>query len=227
MSIHTFRTGLLAAGLVLASVSIGSAATQPAAPAMHDAILQVEHEWAHITYQVKDDDQKERMMNTLAEEAAKVVSNFPGRAEPLVWQAIVASSQARCAGAFSALGHAKQARKLLEDAGAIDFKTLGGAVPTSLGTIDFMVPGFPLGFGDNDKARQYFKQAMQINPNGLDANYFYGDFLYHEGEYRLASQVLKHALEAPVDPERPVWDSGRRAEAKALLQKVDDELASN
>ena len=47
-----------------------------------------------------------------------------------------------------------------------------------------------------------------LDPNGLDANYFYGDFLIKRGEIDKAKAVLAHALEAPPDPARPVWDAG-------------------
>jgi hypothetical protein len=34
--------------------------------------------------------------------------------------------------------------------------------------------------------------------------------------------VLTHALSAPHDSNRPVWDVGRRAEVRALLAKFDN-----
>ena len=53
------------------------------------------------------------------------------------------------------------------------------------------------------------------------------DFLMEQGEYAKARQVLNHGLAAPVTPERPVWDAGRRSEIRTLLAKADEELAGN
>ena len=37
---------------------------------------------------------------------------------------------------------------------------LDAGAPTSLGVLYYRVPGFPFGFGDNDKARQLLAQAV-------------------------------------------------------------------
>lgn len=189
-------------------------------------LQRIEAEWARITYQVTKSDDQDKQMRALAADATAVAARYPGRAEPLIWQGIVASSEAKYAGTFGALGFAKQARDFFEQAGRIDYRAVDGAVPTSLGALYYLVPGFPLGFGDSGKARQYLEQGVQISPNGLDANFFYGDFLYDQGEYGKASAVLKRALSTPSDPQRPVWDAGRRAEIRTLLAKVDKKLAS-
>lgn len=219
------RSTMPVLGLAALLLSSGPALAASAA-SMQSELHGIAQQWAHITYQLKDDDAKEEQMRSLADVTDKVVAEFPDRAEPLIWAGIVASSEARYAGAFSALHFAKQSRDLLEKAGRIDFRALDGGVPTSLGALYYMVPGFPIGFGDNDKARRYLEQAVEMSPNGLDSNMLYGDFLYHEGEYNKAAEALKRGLTAPVNPDRPVWDAGRRAEIQALLKKVNEKLAS-
>jgi tetratricopeptide (TPR) repeat protein len=190
-------------------------------------ISHIEHEWARIVFQVSNSDEQDREMRALCDAAARVVARYPGRAEPLVWDGIVTSSEAQYAGTFSALGYAKDARALFEKAGRIDYRAVNGAVPTSLGALYYLVPGFPFGFGDDSVARQYLEQGVQISPNGLDANFFYGDFLFRQGEYSKAAAALRHALAAPHDPERPIWDAGRRGQIRTLLAKVEQKLASN
>lgn len=212
-----------AAALTAQASCAGAAENQ----AMNGAIMDVAHKWAHIMYQMEDEDGREAQLKSLVAMTDKMVGDYPGRAEPLIWDSVVTSSEARFANPFSALGLAKRAREMLEQAGRIDYHALDGAVPTSLGTLYFMVPGFPIGFGDNDKARQYLEEAVAISPNGLDANFFYGDFLYREKEYGNAAAALKRALGAPADRARPVWDAGRRAEARDILKKIDAEIASN
>ena len=64
------------------------------------------------------------------------------------------------------------------------------------------------------------KQALAIDPDGLDANYFYGDYLLDQGDKAGARAYLLKALRAPHDGSRPVWDAGRRREVRALLAKA-------
>ncbi len=203
-----------------------AAAAMPHEAAMTVELHRIEVEWARITYQVGDRDAQYREMRSLAGVVAELVKRYPGRAEPLIWQGIVTSSEAEYAGLVSALGFAEEARDLFERAGRIDYRAVDGAVPTSLGALYYLVPGFPFGFGDDDKARQYLEQGVQIAPNGLHANYYYGDFLYRQGEYGKAAAVLRHALEAPADPRQPVADAGRRAEIRAVLAKAQQKQAS-
>jgi Tfp pilus assembly protein PilF len=47
------------------------------------------------------------------------------------------------------------------------------------------------------KAVEYLKQGLAINPDGIDANFFYGDYLYRNGDLQGAEQYLRKALPAP------------------------------
>lgn len=100
---------------------------------------------------------------------------WPERAEPLVWEGIVLASWAGAKGGLGALKLAKQARDQLLRAEQIDPSALNGSVYTSLGSLYYQVPGWPLGFGDDDKAREYLEKALTMNPDGIDPNFFYGD----------------------------------------------------
>ena len=82
------------------------------------------------------------------------------------------------------------------------------------------MPGFPVGFGDHDKARKLLKKALEINPNGIDPNFFYGEYLLETGHAAEAVSYLERALAAPSRPGRQVADTGRREEARVLLEKA-------
>jgi Tfp pilus assembly protein PilF len=86
------------------------------------------------------------------------------------------------------------------------------------------VPGWPIGFGDNDKAEKNLKQALSLNPNGIDSNFFYGDFLLQNGRYDEAKAYLERALQAPARPGRELADAGRRQEIKAVLAQVQEKM---
>ena len=186
-----------------------------------DGILAIQHQWEHIHYQLTEGKQ-EAAFPQLEANADALIKAYPGRAEPLVWKAIILSTHAGVKGGLSALSMVRQARDLLEQAQKIDPDTLNGSIFTTLGSLYYQVPGWPLGYGDDKKAESFLKKALQINPNGIDANYFYGDFLYRKGKYSEALSVLEKAMHAPDRPSRPLADQGRRKEIQAVIAKIKD-----
>lgn len=198
---------------------------EPAQPSpLEQDIHTLQQEWAHIKYELRDEDEQEMQMEALAAKAAYVSAAYPNAAEAKIWEAIILSSQAGIKGGLGALSLVEKARDLLLVAEKINPNALDGSIYTSLGSLYYQVPGWPLGFGDNDKARAYLEQARAINPDGIDPNYFYGDFLLQEGDYAKAVQILEHALQAPARPGRPVADEGRRQEIYISLEKAKRKL---
>lgn len=177
--------------------------------------------WAHVNYEIKDPRAEAIEAQALAARAGDLARRYPKRAEPLAWQALILLSEADARHNMRSLELARAAKRLLERAAKIDPNAIGqGSIYANLGSLYAQVPGFPLGFGDPGKARAYFDKAQSANPQGLDANYFYGDFLYHEGDRTRAIQVLEKALSAPPRPGRELADRGRKWEAAELLTRI-------
>jgi len=187
-------------------------------------LLSIQQAWAHVNYETPAGDARAKAFDALEKRAGRFARQNPQRAEALIWEAIIESSYAGAKGGLGALGLAKEARGNLEDALKIDPAALDGSAYTSLGTLYYKVPGFPIGFGDADKARKLLTRALELNPNGIDPNYFYGEFLYEEGEYAQALQYLEKAARAAPRPGRELADEGRRAEIAALRAKVQAKL---
>ena len=134
------------------------------------------------------------------------------------------STWAGAKGGLGALGLVKQAKAELEKAIELEPQALDGSAYTSLASLYYQVPGWPIGFGDEDKAEALFHQALALNPNGIDPNYFDGDFLLRQKRYGEARAALEKALAAPDRAGREVADAGRRDEARALLAQVKEKL---
>jgi tetratricopeptide (TPR) repeat protein len=197
------------------------AAVAPVGAASLDAdLLNIQQTWARINYSTAPADQKATEFGQLATKAAALAASQPGRAEPMVWHGIALSSQAGAKGGLVALSLAKQARGVLESSLKIDATALSGSAHTSLGTLYHKVPGFPVGFGDDKKARKHLETALKLNPAGIDPNFFYAEFLLDKGETALAIKHLKIAQAATSRPSRETADAGRRQEIAALLGKV-------
>lgn len=190
---------------------------------LNPEVISVRDDWAKIKYQMPENERVEALKN-LAERAHVISQSEPEAPEPLIWEAIVLATLAGEDGGLSALSKVKQARTLLEKAEKIDPNSLQGSVYTSLGSLYYQVPGWPIGFGNDDKANEYLQKALAINPDGIDSNYFYGDYLMDQGKYQEAITAFEKALNAPARPDRPVADAGRRKEASDAIAKAKQNL---
>ena len=183
----------------------------------------LQERWAEINYQLPKAE-REKAFASLSQQAQKAVAAEPKAAELHIWHGIILSTYAGAKGGLGALGLVKQAKASLEQGLALDPKALSGSAYTSLGSLYYQVPGWPIGFGDDEKAEAMLKQALAINPDGIDPNYFYGDYLARAKRFTEARAALEKALQAPPRPMRLSADAGRKAEIQALLNTVNTEL---
>jgi tetratricopeptide (TPR) repeat protein len=205
---------------LIALLALAALAAAPLARAgVDDDVRQLQRDWEEIKYRKPKADQ-EKAYEALSQAAGTVRTKYADRAEPEIWYGIIVASYAGAKGGLGALSLAKDAKQALERALAIDPKALAGSAYTSLGSLYYQVPGWPIGFGDDKKARELLETALVVNPDGIDPNFFYGDFLYRKGDYTGARKALDRALQAPPRPDRPLADEGRRREIEELLVKI-------
>ncbi len=209
--------------LIVAALFTASMVLSGTSHAIGEAAQTLQAGWDIVKYQTPDKD-KEKAYEQLAKQAKDLVALHPNDAEVLTWEAIILSSYAGEKGGLGALGLVKQAKAELEKAEKIDPKVLNGAVYTTLGSLYYQVPGWPLGFGDDDKAESYLKKGLALAPNDIDANYFYGDFLLDDGRYAEAIPVLEKALAAAPRAGRDVADSGRKQEIQHKLDAAKSKI---
>ncbi len=216
----SFKKTLRASAFALLVAVVPAVAHASDDPQMDAQVQRINNEWARIKYQVKSRDAQTQQLAGLEKQAALVAAKYPGKAEPLLWQGIVTSEEASVASTFKQLGLAKAARAILQRAYAIDPRGAHGGVAMSLGVLYYKVPGWPIAFGDTTKAKSFLQASLAADPNGMDANWFYGDYLAAQGQKVAAKSYLQKALRTPADPSRPVWDAGRRGEIRSLLAKL-------
>lgn len=203
-------TALLGAAALLSS---------PAFAGVEEDVTRLQHEWENVKYRTMPAEQ-EKGFERLVSEADKVVSQNPNRAEALIWHGIIEASHAGAKGGLGALKLVTNAKRDFEQALEIDPNALAGSAYTSLGSLYYQVPGWPIGFGDDKKALEFLKKGLAANPDGIDPNFFYGDFLFRAGDLDNAEQVLRKALQAAPRKGRKVADEGRRKEITELLEKI-------
>ena len=199
--------------LLLATPLLGQAA------GVDDAVQELQQGWEAVRYQAPANE-REKRFEALAARARALSQAHPGKAETLIWEGIIVSSLAGEKGGLGALPLVKQAKGLYEQAIQIDGKALDGSAYNSLGVLYYKVPGWPIGFGDKKQARELLQKALAINPQGIDPNFFYGEFLLENDKAETALPYLQKALQAPDRPGRALADKGRREEVRQLMQKA-------
>ena len=221
---HLFKTMLL----LFISINLSMFSQQSIAEASGDNhLLNIQQQWAKVNYQLVADEQ-ERGFEQLLMQIESLVKRQPENANNLVWLGIIQSSFAGAKGGLGALSLAKSAKisfeKSLEKSLKIDDKTLQSSAYASLGTLYHQVPGWPIGFGDDDIAIAMLEKAILLNEDGIDSNYFYAKFWFEERKYAKAKKYLMKAQQAPARATRPLADESRHKEIHQLMVKVDKKL---
>lgn len=183
-------------------------------------VLALQKQWAEVNYQIEGKDQISAFERLIIDADAVVVAN-PKQAAPLIWRGIIKSTLAGKKGGLGALGLAKAAKKDLEKSITLDATAMQGSALTSLGTLYLNVPGWPVGFGSDKKAEKFLLKAIAINPDGIDTNYFYADFLMAKKRNQEAATYFRKAQNAAPRLNRPLADSGRQKEIATALESIN------
>jgi len=217
-----FRLRTFAGAIGACTLAFAAVAT---AGDLSPQVAAVRDRWAVVNYDLPKP-QREAAFEALSRQAAAARASQPKDADALIWEGIVLSSFAGERGGLGALKLAKAAKADFEQAIRLDPAALDGSAYVSLAVLYHQVPGWPLGFGDDDKAQDLFNHGLQASPDGIDANYFYGQYLLDKGDWKGAAAALRKAVDAPARPGRERADQGRRREAAALLARAQDKLAA-
>jgi tetratricopeptide (TPR) repeat protein len=183
------------------------------------SLASIESQWAKIYYQTPKTQQEQAYQQLLAKTDG-LSKEFPDAAEPIFWQGVIKATYADQQDPISALQAINEARDLLTKAITIDPKTMDGSAYVTLATLYYMVPGWPVAFGDNNKAKEMFRKALEINPNGIDTNYFYGEFLASNNELKEAEKYFEIATKAPIRSEQDLADTKLKEEAIMALKNI-------
>lgn len=207
----TWLGGVLLAGS-LVGTSLQAADNEP--------YLAFQQRWAEAQYQQQGDAQ-EQALASLADEVRAASAARPDDLPLKTWAGIIIGSYAGAKGGLGALSLAEEAKADYEAVIAKDASVLKGSALTSLGVLYYKVPGWPLGFGDEERAAFMLQRGLKLNPDGIDSNYFYADFLVNQGKKEEAKSYLLKAKSAASRPGREIADAGRQREIAVLQEKLE------
>jgi tetratricopeptide (TPR) repeat protein len=193
---------------------------------LNDSLQRIESEWASIYYSMPKQKRGPEYCRLL-DKTINLSRQHPNNAEPIIWEAIVKATNADHQDAVSALKAIHEARDLLLKAIQINPQAMSGSAYVTLGTLFYMAPKWPIGFGDETTAEKMLQTALKINPNGIDSNYFYGDFLLANNRLNEAEKYFKRAIAVPARAEQIYADNRLKEDAKLALQNTKERKISS
>ncbi len=189
--------------------------------------IELAQRWDAIKYQITQKDDRIVAYETLIADAKTMAAADNNSPAPKVWAAITLATLAGEVGAMGgALDKVTEAKALLETALKQNpNREVEASIHTTLGSLYYQVPGWPIGFGDEDKAVKHLKKALELSPQSLAANFWMGSYLLGETRKREeAGQYFIKAIAAPARAGRARADKGRKAEAAEILAKIEKKL---
>ena len=198
---------------------------QSFAESLNDSLQRIESEWASIYYSTPKQKQGPAY-SELLDKTIHLSRQHPNKAEPIIWEAIVKATNADHQDAVSALESIHDARDLLLKAIEINPQAMDGSAYVTLGTLYYMAPKWPIGFGDEETAQKMLQTALKINPNGIESNYFYGDFLLSNNNFNEAEKYFKRAIAIPARAEQFYADNQLKEQARIALKNTHESRIS-
>lgn len=194
------------------------------AESLKDSLKNIEMEWAKAYYEQPKHKQKAEYP-VLLDKMQQLSKIDPNDAGVLYWTALIKASYAAHQNPVDALEAINEVRDLLNKAIAINPKVMSGAAYVVLGTLYDKAPQWPISFGDDAMAKKMLETALQISPEGIESNYFYGEFLLNHDDIQAAETYFKKALAAPVRSEQPYPDNQIKHKAEIMLANIKEQTS--
>lgn len=169
-------------------------------------------------YQTSSTEEQIANYNKCQETAISLSNTYKQAAEPIIMQARCLASSIKLAGSPD-LKKLKQAKKLFEQAIKLDPNAFSGSTYASLATLYAKAPGWPIAFGDKDKAEEYFQEALKISADDMDTNFFYAEYLAENGQEEEALKYYNLAKSSKAK-ENKIADEGRKKEIETAIKKL-------
>ena len=134
----------------------------------------------------------------IADQALSLDANDIGG---LYWKAAAMGKLAKDTGILNALRMIRPMERMLLKVVALDEKYEDAGGHRALGRMYHKLPGFPISFGNNQKALTHLKRAHELFPKDIITRAFYAEVLYDEGRKEEARKHADFVLATPIDEE--------------------------
>ncbi len=181
---------------------------------------ELENNWAKIRYQVPVN-QRLSAFETLLISLNHAPLACLKTAEYQIVEAMIKGAMIKQQSSLIAIKKINQIKRLLDKATRNKPSAMNGQGWTLLGLLYDKAPGWPFSIGDDDKAKNAYLKGLEYNPDGIDANFYYGDFLRRKGLKQQAREYLLKASQATQQIGREIAHQGRISDVQRALAKLD------
>lgn len=197
-------------------------AIKPAYAGFDEELSTLQQHWANARYQVHGEDRK-KQLEKLVVEADSFVKKYNDKADGHLWAGVIRGSLAEAINGMGALSIVKEAKTNLEKSIELDAKAEDSYALGVLGLMYAKVPGWPVGFGDDKKAKELLKKGVEASPQGMNINYLYASYLFEQDDYKKAQIFIDKAKQATPPAPADVW-IGRQKEINELAESIQKKL---
>ena len=142
----------------------------------------------------------------------------PNRPEGYFWVAANMGVLAESFGRTQGLKYRKPIKEALETVLRIDPAFQDGSADRALGRWYFKVPG--LFGGSHKEAEAHLRASLKYNPNSTASHFFLAELLLDDGRKAEARAELQKVIDAPLNPEWTPEDQDFKQKARALLPTI-------
>lgn len=152
------------------------------------------------------------------EAARKTVALQPNRPEGHFWLAANMGTLAESFGLGAGLKYRGAVKRELETVLQLDPSFMNGSADRVLGRWYDRVPG--LFGGSNKKAEAHLRASLKYDEHSTVSRFFLAELLIDEGRKAEARAELQKILDAPINPEWAPEDADYKEKARALLARL-------
>jgi tetratricopeptide (TPR) repeat protein len=152
------------------------------------------------------------------EAARQAIALQPNRPEGHFWLAANMGALAESFGLRQGLKYRKPIKEALETVLRIDPAFQDGSADRALGRWYYKVPG--LFGGSRKEAEAHLRASLKYNPDSTASHFFLAELLLDAGRKAEARAELQKVIDAPLNPEWAPEDQDFKQKARALLPTV-------
>ncbi len=168
---------------------------------------------------IKESSRKNEVIK-LNNKADELLAKYPDSAEIKIWSGIIKAYKAEVLNSYKSLGLINDSRDILEESIKLDSKAIKSSGLVALGTLYYKTLPRPFSFKSNKKAEDLLRQALKQNPENVEANYFYSEFLIKNDRLDEAKPYLLNTINLPIRQERYLADITLKKNMKNLYSEI-------
>jgi tetratricopeptide (TPR) repeat protein len=165
-----------------------------------------------------DERERRAILEAGIETARQAIALQPNRPEGHFWLAANMGALAESFGLRQGLKYRKPIKEALETVLRIDPAFQDGSADRALGRWYFKVPG--LFGGSHKEAEAHLRASLKYNPNSTASHFFLAEVLVDAGRKAEARAELQKVLDAPLNPDWTPEDQEFKQKARGLLPTI-------